>query len=325
MLAIPPSVFAVLLSLYLAVPFAPAVAQSYPLKPVRIITAGVGTFHDIVTRQLSQRLSEHWNQPVVVENQPAAGLTIGTSIAARATPDGHTLLMSDRSALAVAPTLYRKLAYDPGKDLAPITLVARAPLALVAHPSVPAANLREFIDYAKQRPGVINYACAGLGTAPHIAGEFLKYAAGIDIVCVQYKGGGAAVTAVVSGEASVVFSSIATLLQHVKTGKLKAYAIASRKRFAGAPDIPTADEAGLPGFESEQWIGMLAPVRTSAALIDRLNREIVDVVRSPAMQSTLLAQGAEPSAGTPQEFSAFIKNESVTLRKLIERTGMRAE
>jgi tripartite-type tricarboxylate transporter receptor subunit TctC len=313
-----------LVALHVAVAAAPAFAQSYPTKPVRVITAGAGTFPDIVTRQLTQRLSEAWGQAIVVENRPAAGLTIGTAIAARATPDGYTLVMSDRSALAIAPSLYKNLSYDPAKDLAPITLVASAPLALAVHPGIPAANLREFIGYAIQRAGAINYASAGPGTAPHIAGELFKHLAGIDMLCVHYKGGAAAVTAVVGGEAQVVFSSIATLLQHVQAGRLKAYAIAGSKRFAGAPDIPTAQEAGLPGLEAEQWIGMLAPARTPVALIDRLNREINDILRTPLIRATLLTQGAEPVPSTPQEFSAFIENEKTKLAKMVDLIGLRA-
>lgn len=157
-------------------------AQNYPTKPVRIITAGAGTFHDIVTRQLGQQLSERWSQAVVVDNQPAAGLTIGSGIAARSTPDGYTLLMGDRSSLAAAPSLYKNLPYDPTKDFSPITLVAVTPLILVAHPSVPASKLREFIDYAKQRPGVINHAAPGPGSAPHLAGELFKLTAGINLI-----------------------------------------------------------------------------------------------------------------------------------------------
>jgi tripartite-type tricarboxylate transporter receptor subunit TctC len=316
---------AILISLLGCAPGAPVAAENYPARPVRIITAGVGTMHDIVSRQLGQRLSEQWKQPVVIENQPAAGLTIGTAIAAKATPDGYTLVMADRTSLAVAPGLYQRLPYDPARDLAPITLVARAPLALVAHPSVPAANLREFIDYAKRQPGVINYAGAGPGTATHMTGELLKHMAGIDMVCVQYKGGGAAVIALVGGEVKVGFSTFVSILQHVRSGRLKAYAIASKKRFAGAPDVPTAVEAGLPGFESEQWIGILAPARTPSALINRLNTEVVEIMLRPEMQSVLLTQGAEPAPGTPQEFASFIRSEAARLRKVIEVASIRAE
>jgi tripartite-type tricarboxylate transporter receptor subunit TctC len=302
-----------------------AAAQTYPAKPVRIITAGAGGFHDIVTRQLAQRLSERWGQPVVVDNQPAAALTVGTGMAARAAPDGYTLVMSDRSALAVAPGLHKALPYDAQKDLAPITLAALAPPMLVVHPSFPAADLRELIAYAKQRPGQLHYAMAGTGTATHVAGELLKHLAGIDMVPVPYKGGGAAIIAMVSGEVQVGTALIPAALPHVRAGKLKALAIVSNKRFAGAPDIPTSAEAGLPGFESQFWIGLLAPARTRPALIAGLNRDVVEILKTPEMQSALLAQGAEAAPGTPEEFAQFIRSETASMKALIELTGMRVD
>jgi tripartite-type tricarboxylate transporter receptor subunit TctC len=316
---------ACLLAIYLAGTAVTASAQSYPTKPVRIITAGAGTFHDIVTRHLGQRLSERWGQPIVVENQPGAGMTIGSGIAARAKPDGYTLLMADRTSFAVAPSLYKSLPYDPVKDFSPITLVARAPSILVAHASVPAANLREFIEYAKRQPGGINFAAAGPGTVNHMTGELFKHVTGVNLVSVQYKGGGASMLAIVSGEVKAGFSLIPVALPHVTAGKVKAYAIASNKRFAGAPDVPTATEAGLLGFESEQWIGMVTTARTPASLVLKLNRDFVEILQSPAMRDVLLAQGAEPALGTPEEFAAFVKSETVKMKKVIEVAGIRAE
>jgi tripartite-type tricarboxylate transporter receptor subunit TctC len=302
-----------------------ASAQQYPIKPVRVITGGVGTFHDMVTRQMAQRLSERWGQPVVVENQPAAALTVGTGIAARATPDGYTLLMSDRSALTVAPHLYKSVPYDAAKDFAPITLAALAPTMLVAHPSVPANTLSELLAYAKRESRGIQFATAGPGTNNHIAMELLKYATGVDIVPVHYKGGGASAVAILSGEVKTGFGAVPAILPHVKAGKLKVYLVTGRKRFPGAPNIPTATESGLPGFELEFWIGMLAPARTQPALIARLNRDIGEILRTPAMETTLLAEGAEAAPGTPDEFAAFIKSESAKMKRLIELTGMRAD
>lgn len=304
---------------------APAAAQNYPAKPVRIITGSAGSLVDIVARHLAQRLGERWGQPTVVENRPGAGLTIGTGVAARAEPDGYTLLVSDRTALAAAPSLYKTLSYDPVKDLAPITLVAVAPMWLVAHPSVPADNLREFIVYAKQYKGGLDFASAGPGTAPHMTNEQLRLAAGIDLVNVQYKGGGAAMAAIVSGEAKAGFLVAANTLSFVNAGKLKAYAVSSKKRFTGTPDIPTADEAGLPGFESTYWLGMLAPAGTPAQLIGKLNRDFVEILQTAAMRAALVTQGAEAAPGTPEEFAAFIKSETVKLKEVIDRTGMRAD
>jgi tripartite-type tricarboxylate transporter receptor subunit TctC len=303
---------------------ASAIAHNYPVKPVRIITGGAGTFHDVVTRQLAQRLSERWGQPVVVENQPAVALTVGTGIAARAAADGYTLVMSDRSALAVAPHLYKKIPYDPAKDFSPITLAALSPTILVAHPSVPAATLSEFLAYAKTQPQGVQFATAGPGTNNHIAMELLKHATGMNAVAIHYKGGGASILAIVSGEVKVGFA-LPNALPYVKAGQVKAYVVSGKRRFPGAPDIPTAAEMGLRGFELEFWIGMLAPAHTSPALVARLNREIGEILQTPAMRTMLLTQGAEAAPGTPDEFAAFIRSESEKMKTLVERTGMRAD
>ena len=309
----------------LMVTAAVAAAQVYPVKPVRIITGGPGTLMDVVARHLGQRLGERWGQPVVVENRGGAGFTIGTGIAARSVPDGYTLVLADRTALAAAPSLYKTLSYDPIKDLAPITLVAVAPMYLVAHPSLPAANLHEFLAYAKQHKGALDFASAGPGTGPHMTNEQLRLAAGIDLVNVQYKGGGAAMAAIMSGEAKAGFIVAANVLSFVNAGKLKAYAVSSKRRFVGTPDIPTADEAGLPGFESTYWVGMLAPAGTPSHVVAKLNGDLVEILKSPSMQAALVAQGAEAASDTPEEFSAFIKSETAKLKKVIDLTGIRGE
>jgi tripartite-type tricarboxylate transporter receptor subunit TctC len=302
-----------------------AAAQEYPVKPVRMITGGAGTFQDVVTRQLGQRLSERWNQPVVVDNQPAAALTIGTGMAARATPDGYTLVVSDRSALAVAPYLYKNVPYDPVSDFSPITLVAVSPTMLVAHPSVSATTVAELIAYAKGLPQGAQFATAGPGTNNHIAMELFKHATGVNAVAIHYKGGGVSSLAVVSGEVKMAFGAVPALLPYVQAGRVKAYLVTSRQRFAGAPDVPTAAEAGLPDLQLEFWIGMLAPARTPTALIAKLNREVGDILQTPEMRKTLLTQGAEAAPGTAHQFADFIKSESVKMRQLIELTGMRVE
>jgi tripartite-type tricarboxylate transporter receptor subunit TctC len=300
-------------------------AQNYPVKAVHIITGGVGTFHDIVARQLAQKLSERWGQAVVVENQGAAALTIGTAQVARATPDGYTLLLGDRSALAVAPHLYKHVPYDPVKDFSPITLVAMATTMLVANSSVPAATLSEFLEYARKQPHEVFFATAGPGTNNHIAMELFKHATGINAVPVHYKGGGASTLAIVSGEVKEGFGAVPSLLPHVKAGKLKAYVVTSKHRFPGAPDVPTVAEAGLPDLELEFWIGMLAPAATPSAVIAKLNRDIGEILETPAMHATLLAQGASAAAGTPDQFAAYISSESAKMKRLIELTGMHAE
>jgi tripartite-type tricarboxylate transporter receptor subunit TctC len=276
-------------------------------------------------RQIGQQLRVRWGQPVVVDNRPGAGLTIGTAIAAKSAPDGYTLLMSDRTAIAVAPSLHKRLPYDPLKDLAPITLVAVTSHLLFAHPSFPPANLREFIDHAKRHPGAVNMGVSGPGTANHIASELFKHVTGINVVLVQYKGGGTTIMGVVSGETMVAFNTVPPALPYVRSGKVKAYAYSGKNRFAGAPDIPTMAEAGLPGFESEYWVGMFAPAGVAAPLVARISRDVVDIVKTPAMEAALLAQGAEPSPKRPAEFAEFIRSDTVEMKKIVDPTGMRAE
>lgn len=300
-------------------------AQNYPTKPVRIIAATAGTTGDFLARHLALQLTERWGKQVIVENRSGAGATIASDFAAKAVPDGYTLHIGQLASHAAAVSLYKKLSYDPVKDFAPITLYAHVPLLFVAHPSVPPANLREFIDYAKKRPGMINVSSAGNGTGSHMTTELLKQVTGLNLVHVPYKGSAAALTAVMSGEMQVSSIVVPNALPQVKAGKVKAYAITSKNRFAGAPDVPTAAEAGLPGFESTTWFGMFAPARTPSDLIGRLNRDMIEVLRTPATQAWILAQGAEPSPGTPGEFAAFIKSETSKWKKVIEVSGTKVD
>jgi len=233
--------------------------------------------------------------------------------------------MSDRSALAVAPHLYKSLPYDPAKDLSPITLAALAATLLVAHPSVPAATLADLLVYAKGQQQGMSFATAGPGTNNHVAMELLKHATGVNAVAIHYKGGGASTVAILSGEVKVGFGALPSMLPHVQSQKVRAYIVTSTQRFPGAPDIPTAAEAGLTGFELEFWIGMLAPARTPPALVAKLNRDIGETLKTPAMQATLLAQGARAAPGTPDEFAAYINSESAKMKRLVELTGMRAD
>jgi tripartite-type tricarboxylate transporter receptor subunit TctC len=299
--------------------------QNYPTKPVRIIAASTGTTGDLLARYLAQQLTERWGKQVVVENRSGAGAVIAAEVAAKAAPDGYTLHLGQLASFSAAVSLYKKLPYDPVKDFAPISLYAQVPLMLVAHPSVPAANLREFIDFVKKRPGAVNVSSAGNGTGSHLTTELLSHVAGLKLVHVPYKGTGAAMIALVSGEAQASSIVVPSALPQVKAGKVRAYAITSKNRFAGAPEIPTASEAGLPGFESTTWFGMFVPTRTPAALVDRLNREMVEILRMPSAQAWLLAQGAEPAPSTPGEFAAFIKSETVKWKKVIEVSGTRVD
>jgi tripartite-type tricarboxylate transporter receptor subunit TctC len=304
----------------------PALADAgatYPAKPVRVVTGPAGAFGDIITRHLAQRLHESWRQPVVVENR-ARGM-IGAGVTAKSAPDGYTLLVGDRTWHAVAQNLYKELPYDPARDFSEITLIASTPMLLVAHPSVPAASLDEFIAYAKRLPQPLGYATAGIGTATHLPGEQLQQLTGIDLTAVHYKGGGAAMVAMLGGEVKAGFNVVTIALPHVKAGKVKAYVITTKKRFAGAPDIPTVVEAGLPDLEADYWIGLFAPTRTPPAIIAKINRDVVAILQSTAMRSSLLDQGAEPVPGTPGEFAAFIKSEILKWGKVIKTAGIKPE
>ena len=305
---------AVLVATCAAVAVTPVHAQDYPAKPVRLVTGGLGTGADHVSRHLGQRLPERWGKQVVVDNRPAI---IAAEVVAKAPPDGYTLLMGQLSSHAIAPSLYKKLAYDPVADFAALTLATKAPLVLVAHSSVPAVNLREFIEYARQRPGAINYAAQSGASNGRLTMILFNRSAGVDTVYVPYKNPAASLTAVLAREALVSFLTVPACLPQIHAGKLKAYAITSGNRFPGAPDIPTFVEAGLPGVESTSWWGVFAPAKTPVSLVGKLNRDIVELLQSPETRTTLIAQGAEPAPGTPEEFTAFIKSEITKWREVI--------
>jgi tripartite-type tricarboxylate transporter receptor subunit TctC len=296
--------------------------QDYPTRHVRIVTAGAGSFHDIVARNLAQRLHERWGQAVVVDNQPGAGLTLGTAKVAKAASDGYTLLLGDRTSLAAAPSLYKGLRYDPVTDFLPITLVARAPAMLAVHPSVSSDNLKEFVAYVRRQPDPVHYASAGAATFAHLNGVQFEQLTGVKLLTVQYKGGGAAAVALLGGEAKFSFLPVPIVLPQVKAHKLKALAMTSPKRFDGAPDIPTVVESGFPGLEAEQWVGMLAPAGTPGGIVQKLNHDIVEILRTPAFRDILQAQGATAAPGTPAELAAFMASETVRLRKLIGASGL---
>ena len=295
-------------------------AQDYPARPVRIVTAAPATMMDVVSRLVAQRLGEQWARPVVVENRH-----MSTPFVSQATPDGYTLLVSDSGSLAIRPNVYRSLPYDPERDFAPIALLASSPGLLVAHPSVPAANLGEFIAYAKRQPGGVDFANAGPWTSNHLTGELFKRLTGVNLVQVNYKGGGAATTAIISGETKAGFSVPFVSLPHVKAGSLKAYAVTSGTRFAAAPEIPTMAEAAGVNLITTYWFGLLAPAQTPPMLVERINRQVVDLLQSSAMRSALLEQGAEPGSGTHKEFDAFIRSETARFKKVIESAGIKAE
>ena len=297
--------------------------QSYPAKPVRIITGGPGTQPDIVARRLGQHLTRSWGQSVVIDNRGGAGLVIGTGAAARAAPDGYTLLVSDRTALAAAPAAYKEPPYNSSRDFAPITLISRSPILLVVHPSVPVKTVRELIDYARKYPGKLTYSAAGPVTGNHIAGEMFKQFAGIDLMLIQYKGGAASMLAVVGGEVATTFSGLPVALPVVVAGKVKALAIASGKRYSGLRDIPTVAEAGVPGFEADNWNGLLAPARTPPDIIAKVNRDAVAVLRDPEIRKSFFEHGSEIMEGTPEDFARFIVSDTARIKRVIDAAGIR--
>ena len=312
---------AVLVSI-LALAAASSLAQDYPTRPVRIVTGNPGTTADLLTRYLAKQLTERWGRQVIVENRGGGGGVISAEYTARALPDGYTLHMAQLASLAAAPNLHKKLSYDPLKDLAPVTLFAKTPLLIVVHPSMPVRTLRELIDFAKQRPEALSYASAGPGTGGHLATALFNHVAGIRMVHISYRGTGAAVTAIISGETPVASISLPSALPQVEAGKLRALAITSGKRFSGVPHIPTADEAGLQGFESSTWFGIVVPGSTPPELIARLNRDIVAVLEAPLTQAWIIARGADPSPGAPEEFAAFIKSEIRKWGPVIKAAGI---
>jgi tripartite-type tricarboxylate transporter receptor subunit TctC len=319
------SLLAVLASLVVLWPAA-AFAQTFPTRPIRIIVPfapGGGT--DTAMRALGVVLSEGIGQPVVIDNRPGAGANLGAELAARADADGYTLFaIADPH--TVNPFLYPKLSYDIVKDFTPITMVARSPYVLVAHPSLPAKNLQELVAYAKQNPDKLAYAHAGNGTAAHLTGEMLKLEAGIRMSPVAYKGGGAAVTDVVGGHVPLGVLALAAPMQHIKAGTLKALAVTSAKRMDVLPDVPTFAESGFAGIQTFQWVGLEAPAATPAPIVATLHAEVVKAARHKTVVDKLAASGLEVStSSTPDEFGRFIREDLQRWPPVIKASGAKLD
>ena len=303
-----------------------AAAQTYPTKPIRLVVPfpPAGTT-DILAREVGQRLSEVLGQPVVIDNRPGAAGNIGSDLVAKAAPDGYTLLMCTVSSHAINPGLYSKLPYDHIKDFAPIALVARVPNVLEVTPSLPVKTVADLIKLAKEKPGQINFASSGSGTSIHLSGELFKTMAGVDMVHVPYKGSAPALVDLVGGQVQVMFDNLPSSLQQIKAGKLRAVAVTSAQRAPALPDVPTIAESGLPGFEATSWFGVLAPARTPPEIIKRLNAEIDKWLQSPEAKEKLLAQGALPAGGSPEEFAAYIRAETDKWAKVIKASGAKVD
>jgi tripartite-type tricarboxylate transporter receptor subunit TctC len=300
-------------------------AKDYPSRPVRVVAGNPGATADILARQIGRRLSERWGQQVVVDNRGGAAATIAAEVAANASADGYTLLMGQLNSHALAVNIYKRLSYDPVAGFAPITRVASAPQVFVVASSLPVRSWREFADYAMKRPGALNYASAGHGTASHLTMEFMKQASKLSLAHINYKGGASAMLAIMSDEAKAGFVPLSTALPISQTGKVRVLAIASMQRFPTLSDVPTLHESGLSNFEATSWFGLFAPAGTPITLIGRLNREVVEILRTPSVQQDLLKLGAETNSGSPEEFSNFVKSEIVKWRDVVKTAGIRPQ
>ncbi|MCX7137741.1 MAG: tripartite tricarboxylate transporter substrate binding protein [Proteobacteria bacterium] len=322
-----------------------AVAQNYPVKPVRVIVSfPPGSGADIVCRTITPRLTEAYGQQFVVDNRAGASGNLGSELAARAVPDGYTLLFTPAS-VASSQALYTKLGYNLQKDLEPISIIASAPFVLVVHPSLPVKNVKDLIAMAKAKPGQLLYASTGNGGSPHLASELFKMQAKIDIVHIPYKGTPPAVTDLIAGQVSMMFANTLSVLPYVNSGRLRALAISSAKRSAAAPQLPTIAETGMPGFEASAaapqlptiaeagkpgfeastWFGMLAPTGTPKDIVVRLNRELRKIVQTKTVNDALIAQGADPIGSSAEEFQARIKSDIEKWTRTIKAANVQAE
>ena len=320
----PPALVAALLALITT----PGFAQSgiFPERPVRFVVGFTpGGPSDILARALGQKLADLWGQQIVIENRPGAGGNIAAELVAKSAADGYTWLLGNNSILATNQTLYRGLGYDPVKDFAPVALVAIQPNILVVNPAVAANSVKELIALAKARPGELNYASSGSGAAAHLAGELFKTMTGVEMVHVPYKGAQPALTDVIAGQAQLMFATSASVIPYVKAGRLRALAVTTARRSATVPELPTVAEAGVPGFEAITWHGVVMPAATSATLVERINRDIVQAVRAPDLRARLESLGAEINTGTPRDFADYIAREIPKWAKVVKDSGARAE
>ena len=305
-----------------------AAAQSYPTRTITLtVTAAAGGVTDVVARALGQRLSESWGQQVVIENKGGAAHVLGAQSVAKAAPDGYSLLVAEAGTFTINPTLYGKgkLPYDEEKDFAPVTGIVRINQALLGHPALPATSVSDLIALAKKKPGELTYGTAGVGSAPHMNMVLFESMAGVKLLPVHYRGAAPALTDVIAGQCQVMFATSASAIPYVKAGRLRALAVTTAHRSASLPDLPTVAEAGVPGFESTTWHGVVVPAGTSSAIIERLNRDINAALRDPDLRKRLDALGVEVAGGTPQEFAAYIAAEIPKWTKIVRDSGAKAD
>lgn len=303
-----------------------AIAQSYPARAIRVVVpfpAGGGT--DIIARDVTNRVSTSAGWTFVIDNKPGAGGNLGVDAAAKSAPDGYTLVLGQTSNLAINPTLYAKLPYDPVKDLAPIVLVADAALVMVTGSQSKFKTLQEVVAAARKQPGAINFASPGSGTVAHLSGEMFQKAAGIKAQHVPYKGAANALSDVIAGNVELYMSSVPTLLGQIKQGRVRALAVTSPKRLGDLPNVPTIAESGYKNFQATTWFGFLAPAGTPAAIVSQLNNEFNKALKVPELRQRLQEQGAQPVGGTPEQFATLIKNDIANWRPVVRDSGARAD
>jgi tripartite-type tricarboxylate transporter receptor subunit TctC len=320
--------FALAFNFVAAIAAIPALAAEapYPTRPIRLIVGyPAGGATDIAARLIGQKLGPVFAQTIVVDNRAGASGTIAAGIVAKAEPDGHTLAFAASPEVAIYRALMKTPPYDSLRDFQPITLVGRVPFMLVVHPSVSASSVKELVALAKAKPGALNFASFGNGTSNHLVGEAFRAASGVNIVHIPYKGSAPAIADLLGGQVQMTFDAVPVVVPQVRAGKLRALAVTTPKRSALAPDVPTMDEAGVPGFVGGTWFGVLAPARTPATIVDRLYREIAAILRSPDIAQTFNDRGFEPGGNTPAEFRAFIEAETRRWLKVAQDAGIKPE
>ena len=314
-----------LVPLALAVSFAAGVAHAFPDKPLKVVHGfAPGGGADIFLRTILPKFSEALGQQIVVDYRTGAGGNLAMEAVAKAPPDGYTLLMGTPG-LAINPSLYAKLSFDPLRDFAPVSLIGSVPNVLIVTPSIPASSVQELIALAKAQPGRLNFASSGPGTSLHLAAELFKLSAGIDIVHIPYKGGAQAQTDVMGGQAQLMFNVLPSALPQIKAGKLRALAVTGPTRSESLPDVPTMIEAGLPGYTAVTWNGILTTAGTPRDVVTKLNEALVSAMKSPGMKDQLAKIGQDPLWSTPEEFAGFLREETEKWRKVIEATGLKAQ
>ena len=303
-----------------------AYAQTYPSKPVRIIVMyGPGSTIDIIARLISPKMTESLGQPVIVENRPGAGGAIGMDMAAKAVPDGHTLTIGATGPSVTNPLLYPKTPFDPLRDFSYVSQLATGPAVIAVHPSVPVKTLKDLVALAKVRPGQLNYGTPGVGTSPHLAGELFKMVSATNIVHIPYKGNAEAITDLLGGQISIVFTGVPPVVPLTQAGKVKLLATTGVKRIPALPNLPTIAEAGYAGAGMSIWYGLAAPAGTPREIVTRLNKEMIRIMALPDIKERFVQLGAEPTTSTPEEFTALVREELAKWRKVIRAAGIKVD